>query len=262
MCDLWQQTLTESVPAGAIPAQIEFGFGKVGPAEQVKLYNSGSFFDPRAIPPEDHPAIARLVANFSRVVVECHPSLVNDSAVRFRDQLGGKLEVAIGLETAHPPTLEKLNKRMTLELFARAAEFLRRHGISLRVFLLVQPPFLPDEAEALDWTRRSVEFSFDCGATVVSLIPTRAGNGALDVLARDGHFVPPQLATLEAALVQGLKSGRGRGRVFADLWDLPSLSSCRACFRMRSRRLERMNLQQEIEHDVTCAVCSGAHSGA
>src|SRR6266536_5048479 len=31
-------------------------------ARQIKLYNSGSFFDPRAIPPEDHEGIARRVA--------------------------------------------------------------------------------------------------------------------------------------------------------------------------------------------------------
>ncbi len=30
----------------------------------------------------------------------------------------GKLEVAMGLETAHPEILERLNKRMTLTMFA------------------------------------------------------------------------------------------------------------------------------------------------
>src|SRR5262245_32164342 len=56
MCDLWKNTLTESVTAGDIPRQIEFALEQVGrgvPAEprQVKLYNSGSFFDVAAIPP-------------------------------------------------------------------------------------------------------------------------------------------------------------------------------------------------------------------
>jgi uncharacterized Fe-S cluster-containing MiaB family protein len=73
MCDLWKNTLTETVPAGAIPAQIDFALGQLPPARHIKLYNSGSFFDPRAIPAEDHPAIAARVRHFERVIVECHP---------------------------------------------------------------------------------------------------------------------------------------------------------------------------------------------
>jgi len=90
------------------------------------------------------------VRSFERVIVECHPALIGDPAVRFRDSVNGRLEVAMGLETAHPEVLARLNKRMTLDQFARAAEFLRGHDIALRVFILVKPPFL-DEAEALEW---------------------------------------------------------------------------------------------------------------
>src|SRR5688572_5975141 len=45
MCDLWRNTLTETVPLGAIPAQIDFALSQLTPARQIKLYNSGSFFD-------------------------------------------------------------------------------------------------------------------------------------------------------------------------------------------------------------------------
>jgi len=60
MCDLWKNTLTETVPLGAIPKQIEFALAQfsVRP-EQLKLYNSGSFFDSAAIPLADYPDIAR-----------------------------------------------------------------------------------------------------------------------------------------------------------------------------------------------------------
>jgi len=52
MCDLWRNTLTESVPRGAVPAQIDVALASLPPARRLKLYNSGSFFDPRAVPPE------------------------------------------------------------------------------------------------------------------------------------------------------------------------------------------------------------------
>jgi radical SAM enzyme (TIGR01210 family) len=249
MCDLWKNTLSETVPVGAIPAQIDYALSRLAPARQIKLYNSGSFFDPRAIPREDFPSIAERLRPFERVIVECHPALVDDAVPRFRDLLAGKLEVAMGLETVHPEVLPRLNKRMTLEQFSCAAEFLRTHDIALRVFILVKPPFL-NEAEALEWACRSIDFAFDEGATVASLIPTRFGNGALEALADRGEFSMPRLETLESAMDYGV--ARQRGQVFSDLWDLEKFSNCAACFPARRARLERMNLSQCIEPRVLC----------
>lgn len=257
MCDLWRNTLTESVPPGAILTQIDFALANLPSARQLKLYNSGSFFDPRAVPPADFPTVAERVRSFERVIVECHPALVGEPSRRFRDLLHGKLEVAMGLETAHPEVLARLNKRMTLDQFARAAEFLRVHDIALRVFILVKPPFL-DEAEALEWARRSLDFAFDCGATVASLIPTRFGNGALEALAEQGEFSPPRLATLEEAAAYGVSLRRGR--VFGDLWDLEKFSGCPACFTARKERLERMNLTQQVVAPVMCLRCQDGDS--
>ncbi len=257
MCDLWRNSREETVPAGAIPGQIRQALDawKAEGAfpRQVKLYNSGSFFDPRAIPPADHPEIARLVAGFDRVIVECHPSLISERAVRFRDDVGKPLEIAIGLETAHPETLAKLNKRMTVEQFGRAAGFLRAHGLALRVFLLVHPPFL-NPADAPGWTRRSVELAFECGATAVTLIPTRAGNGALDELASAGLFTPPTLDELESAMDAALPAARGR--LFADLWDLDRFSQCAECLPARRARLESINREQHPLSRIKCRRCA------
>jgi len=211
MCDLWKNTLTETVPVGAIPEQINFALSRLGPAHTAKLYNSGSFFDHRAIPVEDHQAIADQLAGFERVIVECHPALVGERVLAFRDLLKGQLEVAIGLETAHPETLARLNKRMTVEQFVSATHFLRRNEIALRVFILVKPPFQLADAEALEWCRKSIDLAFDCRARVVSLIPTRPGNGALESLALQGQFTPPSLDLLETALDYGF---RGDAAVF------------------------------------------------
>jgi len=50
MCDLWKNTLIDSVPLGAIPSQIDYALARLPAARQIKLYNSGSFFDTQAIP--------------------------------------------------------------------------------------------------------------------------------------------------------------------------------------------------------------------
>ena len=264
MCDLWRNTLEETVPPGAIPAQIDHALARLPETRQIKLYNSGSFFDPGAIPKDDYPAIADRVRRFDRVIVECHPALVGEECLRFRDLLRSgagrpKLEVAMGLETVHPEVLERLNKRMTLDQFARAAGFLRTNDISLRVFILVKPPFL-DEREALDWAKRSIDFAFDCSATVASLIPTRSGNGALEALADQNQFSPPKLSTLEHAVEFGLRLGRGR--VFADLWDLERFSDCPNCFAPRLARLRAMNLSQAVLPTIPCDNCNAGRNHA
>ena len=255
MCDLWKNTLARTVPAGAIPAQIRDALACLSPARRVKLYNAGSFFDPRAIPPEDFEPIAKLVRGFERVVVEAHPALVGKPATRFRDLLTGTLEVAMGLETIHPEVLPRLNKRMTLDRFRRAAEFLTREEIALRVFVLAGLPFV-SEQESTEWAERSVEKAFEWGAETVAIIPTRPGNGALDRLRESGEFTLPSILMLEWALASGLRLSRGR--VFADLWDLERFSRCPACFEPRAARLRAMNLEQRVLPPIRCARCGGS----
>jgi archaeosine synthase beta-subunit len=253
MCDLWRNTLTESVPVGAIPAQIDHALRQLGPATQLKLYNSGSFFDLQAIPSADYPSIAERANRFDRLIVENHPALVGDACLRFRDLLECRLEVAMGLETAHPEILARLNKRMTLDQFSGAANFLRRNEIDLRVFILVQPPYLP-ATDALYWAERSLDFAMEQGATVAVLIPTRGGNGAMETLQTRGEFQPPALETVEAAMEYGL--GLKAGRVFVDLWGLRA--RCADCHAQRCARLRQMNLQQVVLDRISCTRCCDA----
>lgn len=345
-CDLWTNTLDETVPSGAISQQIRAALADLSPARWIKLYNAGSFFDPRAIPPGDIPAIADLLAPFERVIVESHPALIDGGVgsrvLYFRDLLRARsidtprsidahrssdsspannprstdestsptmrargwrdgydqssptsdsaptndlpltidpprhplskspkhppsprLEVAMGLETVHPLALERMNKGMTLDDFARAADVLRRADIDLRAFVLVQPPFTPPE-EAVHWALRSLDFAQDHGARLVAFIPTRGGNGAMEALAASGDFTPPRLPTLEEVLGRALESVSSRGGpvVVADLWDLQVFSDCRACFPARAARLRRMNLSQRVEPRIPCDCASSRAPGS
>lgn len=254
MCDLWKNTLDTRVSSGAIPAQIRWALERLPAARQIKLYNAGSFFDNQAIPSEDDAEIARMVSGFERVIVECHPSLVGERCLEFAQRLSGKLEVAIGLETVHEPTLDCLNKRFTVADFRRSAALLQANDIDLRVFLLLRPPFMT-EAEGLEWACRSLDVAFASGATACCLIPTRAGNGALERLTEAGQFALPTLISLETALEYGLQLHRGR--VFADLWDIEIFARC-ACDTARTTRLETMNRTQQIPPPVICTECRDA----
>jgi hypothetical protein len=166
----------------------------------------------------------------------------------------------MGLETAHPVALESINKRMTVESFAKAAARLERLGTALRVFLLVSPPFVPAD-EQDEWLLRSLDVAIETGAAVVSLIPTRAGSGALDSVAAGGWFNSPRLADLERghALALGrVLSRRATTRVFADLWDLDGFADCADCLERRRTRLHTMNLEQHVLPAVACGLCGGS----
>jgi len=254
MCDLWRHTLPGPTPRGAIPAQIDYALERLEPAESIKLYNSGSFLDRASIPIEDHGPIADRVRAFRTVVVENHPKCRIPEFRAFRRRIEpARLEVAMGLETVHAPSLRALRKGMTAGDFRRSAEWLRSDGASVRAFILVRPPGL-DEAAGIEWAVRSAEFAFESAADTVVLIPTRAGNGIMDRLAERGLFEPPRLTSLETALERSLRLGRGRA--FADLWAIERLRACSACRADRVARLRAMNETQEIGPNVVC-VCDG-----
>ena len=250
MCDLWKNTTAKPLPAGAIPEQIDYALSRLPRTKHVKLYNSGSFFDPRAIPAEDYPNIARLVENFDKVTVESHPVFIGNHTLRFRDLIKPSLEVAMGLETVHPDVLPRLNKKMDLADFGKSVNFLSASGITCRAFILLRPPFL-SEKEGILWAKRSIDHAFSLGVTTCILIPVRSGNGALDVLMGEGHFNEPDIKSLEHVMEYGI--GLKSGLVFADLWDIERFSSCDKCLEPRKERLMQMNLEQRYHPPVDCA---------
>lgn len=264
MCDLWTYTTVSDTPPGAIPAQVAAARSAVRdepiPVTGMKLYNAGSFFDPRAVPEVDYDGVAEALTGLSHVIVESHPALVGPRVDlwlaaldrhRGPGELSAQLEVAMGLETAHPVALDRLNKRFTLERFAQAARALDDRGVALRVFLLVSPPFVPSHEQDA-WLLRSVDAAFSFGASVVSLVPTRPGNGAIDALAAAGWFRAPDLEDIERSFALVLRHARGRGRVFIDTWDLERFAHCPHCTARRRGRLQAMNLEQLVLPECPC----------
>jgi archaeosine synthase beta-subunit len=269
MCDLWQYTTTENTPRGAIPAQIVDARRVLEMRRQavnrMKLYNASNFFDPHAVPAEDYGAIAAALAELDLVVVESHPALIGDQVDRFLDALYSSkdhprpmLEVAMGLETANSDALKRLNKGVTIDQFAAAAEALRTRGVALRVFVLIAPPFIAT-TEQDRWLLDSIECARSCGAAVISLIPTRAGNGAMEALAADGLYRPPTLMDIERSFDLALGCVP-RTRVFVDVWDLERFSRCGHCFNDRKRRLQTMNLTQQLTARIACVRCDDSLS--
>jgi len=256
-CDLWQWTLDGPTPPGAIVAQLERVLSTLeGPRPQrLKLYTASNFFDRRAMPRDDWPALARLAATFEAVTVESHASTIGAATLEFARLLGRRLEVAVGLETIHPGAMAQLNKRLEPAKFDHAARLLADAGIDLRAFVLLGASHVPDE-ESVAWTVRTVEYAVQCGAAVVSIIPVRGGNGEMERLRALGLFTPPTLVQLEATLDRCL--ALAPTVVAADLWDVRLLPACEACREERIARLARINLTGLAEARIACEACDEA----
>ena len=255
MCDLWKNTTDRQVALGAIPGQIQYALERLPPARNIKLYNSGNFFDPQAIPRGDWQSIARMVEPFHRLVVENHPRFTDRRCLEFQQIISPKLEVAIGLETIHPQILRSLNKQMSLGDFSQAVASLRAADMDVRAFVLLKPPGLEEQA-AIEWAVKSIEYAFECGVQICSLIPVRAGNGAVDDLLARGLYREPSLDSLENALKRSLQLNRGR--VYVDLWDISNRKRCPHCHKRRIERLHRMNDTQALLAPISCKECQTA----
>jgi len=257
MCDLWKNTTDKKVPLGAIPAQIEWSLKNLPDAKHIKLYNSGSFFDPAAIPTEDYPAIASLLSGYETIIVENHPRLITEHVLTFQNLIKGQLQVALGLETTHPKVLKYLNKKMTLSDFTSSVGWLNQNKIPVRAFILLRPPFLSAE-EGIYWARDSINFAFDAGVAGCVIIPTRGGNGAMEWLHQNDYFSPPDIYALEEVVEYGINLQKGH--VFADLWDIELFSHCDKCFNNRKNRLEQINLKQTVPEAVNCNCSPMTHN--
>jgi archaeosine synthase beta-subunit len=256
-CDLWRWTIDGPTPPGALTTQLESVLQALdGPVpDRLKIYNASNFFDQRAVPSEDLPGIARLAASFAAVTVESHANTIGPNALAFARQIPGHLEVAVGLETIHPVAAAHLNKRLDLERFDRAAHFLAENRVDLRVFVLLGAPYVPVD-ESVAWTMRAVEYAVERGASVVSIIPVRGGNGEMERIQGLGHFTPPTLSQLEECLDLSLHFTSTV--VTADLWDAERLPACEHCRSERVERLRRLNVTGRAETRIGCTMCGAA----
>jgi len=280
MCDLWKYTHPTATEPGHIAQQVASGVhakashagsldtrreaadestGRTDdafPAAQwVKLYNASSFFDTKNILAADLPSIAESVGQFQRVIVENHPRLLPwPTVLDFQSRLSGQLEIAMGLESIHPQVLPRLNKQMTPQHFANAARRCQEHGIDVRAFVLLRPPWM-DEAESTDWCQRSIDFALENGVRHVSVIATRRGNGALEWLQQRGQFQTPLASSLEHIAHRYVD--HPSGVIAVDLWDWNQLrGTCPLCQDARRLHLCDINLRRIDHARIVCEACN------
>jgi radical SAM enzyme (TIGR01210 family) len=193
------------------PREILEGFRaaleKIGDVDYLKIFNSGSFFDPREITEEVEQEIISIVnetPTIKRLQVESRPEFMHEERLeRARSRLDCDLEVGIGLETTSDYIRANcINKGFTLEDFKRSASACKASDVLVKAYLLIKPPFLTEE-EALKDMVASAVGAQGLGASRISFNPMNVQRGTLvDHLFHRREYRPPWLWTVLEILRQ------------------------------------------------------------
>jgi len=166
--------------------------------QMVKIFTSGSFFDPHEIPPDVRMRFASAFLG-KIVVAETRPEFVHEESVLpFLAEIDNgnwktPLFCAIGLETSDDGIREKcIRKGFNFSDFCDAADRARNSGAGVKAYLLCKPLFLT-EKEAIDDMKTSIS-SAARYADLISLNPCTVQNRTdLEWYWKRGAYRPPYL---------------------------------------------------------------------
>ncbi len=190
MCGYYNDT-SPDIEGSVLLEQLGEAMKKYRGEKLVKIYTSGSFFDPNEIPVDVQDEILSAFPA-ERIIVESRPEFVRDDVAEAMAQRGNVM-VALGLESASDETLLfRINKGFLVRHYVRAAETLNAHGVPVKSYVLLKPPFMT-EAEAIDEAIMSVEFASRY-SELVSVNPMNIQNNTLvEYLWKRGEYRPPWL---------------------------------------------------------------------
>ncbi len=195
------------------PADLEAQLAKVLPLHAgqpfVKVYTSGNFFDDREVFPDVRRQILKELGDrCDKVLVETLAHLVRRAPLEEALGLAGRLEIALGLESANEVVLrQSVNKVWGLKEHVRAADLAHAVGATVKSYLLLKPPFLTDR-EAIEDAIETAHAVDACSDTI-SINPMNVQRNTLvDHLWARGEYRPPWLWSVAEVLrrCRGLKA--------------------------------------------------------
>ncbi|MEM0138580.1 MAG: archaeosine biosynthesis radical SAM protein RaSEA [Thermoplasmatales archaeon] len=200
MCGFWGDT-NPNIGSDDLIAQVNSFLKEFPEGEVLKVFTSGSFFDPVEIHPDIQKRIMEdALERYEYMVVETRPEFVK-KASEWIWKYSGKLQVAIGLESTDKSVLvNSINKDYDFENFKEAAQLLHSIGISVRTYLLLKPPFMTEAESILDVVRSAREVSEY--SDFISINPMDVQKGTLvESLYKQGNYRPPWLWSVVEVLL-------------------------------------------------------------
>lgn len=166
----------------------------------IKIFTSGSFFDDREIPPAIRTRIFERfgdTGHIKKIVAETRPEFVTEKNLRtsreILDKYGIQLEIAVGLETSNDLIRQDcINKGFTFNDFIEASGKALSLGVTVKVYLLLKPPFI-SEKTAVDDILASIK-DVSPHASTVSLNLCNIQKGTMvEELSNRKSYRPPWL---------------------------------------------------------------------
>jgi len=203
MCGYFKETYNAG--EREIMRQVEEAMEKYEGEELVKIFTSGSFLDEREIPIRIQKYILRKFEGAEKIIIESRPEFIKNLSL-LEDE---RLEVAMGLESANNKVLEySINKGFTFEQWMKGAEEVKERGLSLKVYILIKPPFMT-EKDAIRDAVESVEKIKDVADTISFNPVAIHGKTMVEYLWRRNLYRPPWLWSVVDVIKQAGEIFRG-----------------------------------------------------
>jgi radical SAM enzyme (TIGR01210 family) len=192
MCGYWDDTNPE-IGKEELKKQIETFLKEFPKGDVLKIFTSGSFFDPLEVDPGIQLyTIEEVLKGYGYLIVESRPEYIPKVVTELK-RFSGRIQVAIGLESTDDDVLKySVNKNYDFEDFKAASALLHENGISVRAYLLLKPPFLTEEEaieDSIKSARALVPFT-----DFISINPMNIQKGTLvEKMYREGNYRPPWL---------------------------------------------------------------------
>ena len=178
----------------------------------LKIFNSGSFFDDSEISKDVRQVIYERIAKIEKVkeiIVESRVEFITSQNLEeLNKNLKEKhVEVAIGLETVNDRIRNNyINKNLLFEDFKNCLIMCNEHGIGVKAYLLLKPPFLNEES-AIEDCSSSIRTCIDLNVSTISINPINIQKGSLvEHLWYRKQYHPPWYYSLFKCLKNAINS--------------------------------------------------------
>ncbi|MFQ6062403.1 MAG: archaeosine biosynthesis radical SAM protein RaSEA [Methanosarcinales archaeon] len=197
MCGYYKDS-AQKVSGESLIAQFKSAMDLMNDKEEfmVKIFTSGSFLDTREIPIKTRDEILNALGTDSRVkkvIVETRPEFVTEEIIDKCTSLISNFEIAIGLETSNDLIRRDcINKGFTFQDFVRASLIAKKYNCTVKVYLLLKPPFLSEGTAISDIVQTVHDTAHLANTISINLCNVQSGT-LVEEMWKKGDYRPPWL---------------------------------------------------------------------
>lgn len=252
MCGYFNDSAWSKVSDNDLLAQFDAVMKKYDGQRFVKIFTSGSFLDDKEISQSVRKKILeQLYRKVDKVSVESRPDFITDKKlVEIKNIVNSKtFEIGIGLETADDFIREHcINKGFTFNDYKKTADIVKKHGFSLKTYILIKPPFV-SEKKAIDDAVKTVSMIKDFN-DVISFNPCNVQrNTVVEFLWKHSEYRPPWLFSI----VEILRTSKKIARNVLLKCDIVGggtrrgAHNCKSCDNVFLKAISEFSLSQNID---------------